>query len=50
MANARATYGNGSVYQRRDGYVAQILATVEIEGKEYSKRVSGSGKTAKAAE
>lgn len=45
----KAAYGGGSVYPRRNGYVAQISVTVEIDGKIYNKRVSGSGKTEKAA-
>lgn len=49
MAKVRSAYGTGTVYLQGDSYVSQLLYTVEIEGKSYSKRISGSGKTANAA-
>lgn len=49
MKNSRATYGTGTVYKQGDSYVTQLLYTVEIDGKSYSKRISGSGKTSAAA-
>ena len=49
MGDIRSAYGGGTVYPRRDGYVAQISVSVTIDGKEYNKRISGSGKTEKAA-
>ena len=49
MGDIRSAYGGGTVYPRRNGYVAQISVSVTIDGKEYNKRISGSGKTEKAA-
>lgn len=49
MSKTKTAYGNGSVYFQGTNYIAQLLYTVEIDGKEYSKRVSGSGKTEAAA-
>lgn len=41
----RATYGSGTVYKQGNSYISQLAHTVEVDGKEYTKRITGSGKT-----
>lgn len=41
----RAVYGTGTTYWRNNTAISQIIHTVTINGKAYSKRVTGSGNT-----
>lgn len=45
MAEERAKYGTGTIYKNEKGYTAQLYYSVEIDGKTYNKRISGSGDT-----
>lgn len=45
MAEERAKYGTGTVYKQGNSFVAQMYCSIEIDGKTYEKRVTGSGKT-----
>lgn len=45
MADERAKYGTGTIYKQGNSYIAQLYHSIEIEGKTYNKRISGSGKT-----
>ena len=45
MGNERATYGSGTVYKQGNSFVSQLSYTIEVEGKSYTKRITGSGKT-----
>lgn len=49
MGRKKAAYGNGSVYFAGSRFIAQLTYTIEIEGIEYSKRISGTGSTAAKA-
>ena len=45
MGNERATYGSGTVYKQGNSFVSQLSYTIEVEGKSYTKRITGSVKT-----
>ena len=45
MAEERAKYGTGTIYKQGNSYIAQLYHSIEIEGKIYNKRISGSGQT-----
>ena len=45
MKKERSKYGTGTVYKQGKSYIAQMYYTVDIDGKSFSKRISGSGQT-----
>lgn len=42
---SRSTYGSGTIYQKRGKFVSQLTYTIEVNGEDYSKRISGTGST-----